>query len=258
MILDQITVRAEAAVRRYEQLCDGWRMAFNNALNRSDVTAVSEADRLVREGYTVSQSFLETERSKIYDAVWEVAQIAHDATAKQISSASAQTLSDAAREHLRVTESYIVDELIAQIHRDIALLRQSYQRVALEVGLAARSRRISPRTAMIEYRIGNQAELQFTFHDRATRKWNSSKFVRAMFRQALLAVYNETVMLVLADHGLQRARVHHVDPNAEVHGMVIALSANTEFPTYSEIRNAAFHPNANAFLEPEVDLNVSS
>jgi hypothetical protein len=104
---------------------------------------------------------------------------------------------------------------------------------------------------MIEYMIGNKTDIDFFFHDKASRKWESKLFVRSVYRQTLLSVYNEIVLYTLADHGIDRAEVEHHSPDAQHDGMVIALSSSTELPTYSEIRETVFHPNANAWLKME-------
>jgi len=251
MILNHLTVEAEMASSRYGLLTDSWRILFTQALNQSDFGSTAQAARIVKEAYAIADVFLDEERKAATRIITEIALRAHQTTVSEIASNDADELTDAALEHLSVTQRYIIDELIAQIHRDIALVRQTLQRVALEVSLAARSRGINQRVALIEYRIGNQAELQFMFHDRVRRKWVSKKFVRAIWRHTLLSVYNESVLLTLADHGITRAQVKHQDAGAESHDMVISFGSNSELPTYSEIRETVFHPNANAHLAME-------
>jgi hypothetical protein len=253
MILDRLTTYAEQAAARYGMLTDSWRSLYQNALNSSQFGWAAQAGNVVREAYAIAETFLAEER-QIADRV--VAEVAHDAletTLAEIASADTSELSDAVLEHLRATQSYILDELIAQVHRDIALLRQTLQRAVLEVNIASRSRGISKRTALIEYMIGNQSQMDFVFHDRTARKWASKKFVRAIWRHTLLAVYNEVALMTLADHGLTRARVRHQNPAADAHNMVISFGPNADLPTYSEIRNEIFHPNANAIIAMEAD-----
>lgn len=257
MILDQLTQYAESAATRYGMLTDSWRSLFQNALNSSAFGSPAQASRVVKEAYAIAESFLDEERAQADRVSTAVALEAHQTTLAQIASIDAQELTDAALEHLSASQNYMIDELVAQIHRDIALLRSTLQRAVLEVSIAARARGISKRTALIEYMIGNQAQMNFVFHDRHARKWASKKFVRAMWRHTLLAVYNEIVLIALADHGLSRAQVQHQDPAADAHGMLVAIGSNADLPTYSEIRNEIFHPNANAVLAME-DKNVSA
>lgn len=257
MIFNRLTQEAESAAVRYGLLTESWRSIFHSALNASDFGSPAVVDRAIEEAYAIASDYLAEERQFMARIVADIATEARQTTLLQIASVDASELSDRAGEHLRATQSYIESELIAQIHRDVALLRQQLQRVDLEVTIASTSRGISERAALIEYRIGNQADLQFVFHDRHARKWASKKFVRAMWRHSLLSVYNEIVLITLAEHGLKRAQVVHQDPSAATHGMIIAMGSNAELPTYSEIRNEIFHPNANAVLVME-GHNVSA
>lgn len=251
MILNRLNQEAELAAIRYGLLTDSWRSIFHDTLNRSGFGYPYATEQAIGEAYDIAQDFLADERERASRIIAEIASEAHQTTIADLRSIDTSELTERALEHLRATHSYLIDELVAQIHRDIALLRQTLQRVSLEVSIASRSRGIPERTALIEYRIGNQADMQFVFHDRHARKWASKKFVRAIWRHTLLSVYNEIVLFVLADHGVARARVEHEDSSAQSHGMIIAMGSNTEFPTYSEIRNEIFHPNANAVLKME-------
>jgi hypothetical protein len=251
MILQRLTQEAESASVRYGMLTEAWRSIFHSALNASDFGAPAASDRAIEEAYVIAKDYLAEEREAVTRIFAEIARDAHQRTKDELRSVDASELSDDALEHLSATESYLIDELVAQIHRDVALLRQTIQRVVLEVSIASRSRGVSQRMALVEYRIGNQADLQFVFHDRQARKWASKKFVRAMWRHTALAVYNETVLMTLAEHGVTRAQVQHEDEKSDVHGKVIAMGSNSYFPTYSEIRNEIFHPNANAILRME-------
>lgn len=251
MILTKLGFEADAAAARYGLLCEAWRSLFNDALNRGDFGSPANARNLERELHAIADTFLKEEIKAASRIVEEIAREAHAATLREIASASAPELSAQALEHLSAIEQYLSEELVAQLYRDIALVRQTLRRVALEVSVAARSQGKSERVALIEYRIGNRSELEFMFHDRYARKWTSKKFVRGLWRHTLLSVYNEVVMMTLADHGIERARVHHADGKAEVHGMVIAFGSNSQLPTYSEIRDTVFHPNANAYLTME-------
>lgn len=251
MIFARFDQEAESASVRYGMLTDSWRSSFMRALNAMTYDFGRATDQAIEEAYAVAQSFLEDERDRIERILTEIAGEAHQTTLTSLRSIDSDELSEAALEHLYETQRYLIDEIAAQMQRDIALLRQTLQRVTLEVGIAARGRGIEQRTALVEYRIGNQAELQFMFHDRHARKWPSKKFVRAIWRHTLLATYNEAVLMTIADHGLTRAVVQHQDAGAQSHGAIVSFGSNSEHPTYSEIRNEVFHPNANAILAVE-------
>ncbi|TDW20408.1 hypothetical protein EV128_12538 [Rhizobium azibense] len=247
MICNHLTELAAQASARYAMFTDSLRTIYRNALNSQkldDSEAVRQAGELVI-------TFLKQEAQLVPDTIDEIAEIARTATIEEIASNDTENLSDEALAHLRVSADYLYDELLAQASRDIATMRKSIQRVRLEVSLAARASGRSQRAAMIEYMVGNKSDIDFFFHDKASRKWESKTFIRSIYRQTLLSVYNEIVLFTLAEHGLERAVVEHHSPKADYDGMVIALSSSTEFPTYSEIREQVFHPNANAWLKME-------
>lgn len=247
MIANHLTDLAGQAYSRYGMFTDGLRSIYRDALasqTHSDVEAINRANDL-------ALLFLRNEADSIARDIDDVAEKARATTLSEISSNDASQVTDEALEHLSVSSDYLYNELVAQVYRDIATLRRSIQRVGLEVSLAARSSGRSRRAAMIEYLVGNKTDIAFFFHDKASRKWESKLFVRSVWRQTLLSAYNEVVLFTLADHGLDRAVVEHHSPDAQHDGMVIALSSNTELPTYSEIRDTVFHPNANAWLRME-------
>jgi hypothetical protein len=247
MIGNLLSDLAGQAWTRYQMFTDGLRSIYHDTLARhtlSDEKAMQDANALARV-------FLAAEADHFASDIEEIASEARTATLKEIASIDSSDLSDEALTHLSVSSDYLHNELIAQVYRDIATLRKSIQRVGLEVSLASRSSGRSHRAALIEYMVGNKADIGFFFHDKASRKWESKTFVRSAWRQTLLSAYNEIVLFTLADHGIERAVVEHHSPDAQYHGLVIALSSSTELPTYSEIRDQVFHPNANAWLKME-------
>lgn len=252
MILGRLTEAAEAAAQRYTLLTEAWRGLFATSISASDFGAPSLTSRAIDSAYALASQFLSDERQRIADLTFEIATEARQQAISDIRSNDTTELTEPALEHLRETQRYMSDELVAQVHRDIAQLRQGLQRVSLEVSLASRSRGISTRSALLEYRIGNSADLQFMFFDRQGRKWSSKKFIRAVWRHTLLSVYNEMILMSAADHGLSRVKVVHQDAKSDVHGTIVALGSNSEFVTYSEIRNEVFHPNANSVLKVEL------
>lgn len=247
MIANYLTDLAGQAAARYALFTDGLRAIYRTALN----SQVLDDAQAARDATQLLMTFLRSEGVFIDTVVKEIAEIARTATLEEIASNDSENLTDEALEHVNVSGAYLADELLAQASRDIATMRRSIQRVRLEVSLASRASGRSRRAAMIEYMIGNKADLEFFFHDKASRKWESKLFIRSVYRQTLLSIYNETVLFTLADHGLDRAVVEHHSPDAQHDGLVIALSSSTDLPTYSEIRETVFHPNANAWLKME-------
>lgn len=248
-LLDQ---EAERGADRYGRYADALRGIFQSALADAHFGTLSATQRAVNQAYELAETFLAAENDTIWRVTQEIAESAQKSTRAKLASIDAQNLTDAALEHLSSFSRYIQDELIAQIHRDVATLRSAIRGAALEVSLSQRARGISGQAALMEYRIGNQSGLKLMFRDRNGRQWTARRFVRTMWRQALLGVYNEIALMTIADHGLDRAVVRHMNGDkAEVDGMIVAIGSNTKYPTYSEIRLEVFHPNSNAVLEPE-------
>lgn len=242
-----MTQLADQAGERYSFFTEGLRSLYHRSISSQQLGTNGPSG----EAGSLAGVYLEAEMDRLETDLNEIAELARTATLQEISSVDASGLSDEALEHVSVSGDYLNTEIIAQVSRDIATLRKSLQRVALEVSLSAKSDQKSKRAALIEYMLGNRADIQFFFHDKASRKWQSRTFVRSVWRHTLLSVYNEVVLMTLAEHGLARAAVEHHSPDANYDGMVIALSSNTELPTYSEIRETVFHPNANAWLKME-------
>lgn len=248
MIAKRLTQLAEVSAMRYAGLCQLWQGVFDRALTDKNFGYADHPSNVARECYVLAETFLTDEREHIDRMLEEIASDAHQTTLSQIASADSDGLEDAALDHLAQTAHYLADELIAQIHRDIAMVRQAIQRIQLEVYTAARAKRISERQALIEYSISNRETLQFMFHDRYARKWSSKKFVRALWRHTLLAAYNETVMLTLADHGIETAAV--VSDQSD-HAATISLTGALNMMSYADSRAEYFHPNSNAYLSME-------
>jgi len=247
-ITTRMSAAADEAAARYGNLVESWRSLYQRALDGADFGSQKMFARVQDEAYAIARTYLEQEAATIAFVLTTVALEAQGTTFAELSVDDTKELTEAVSDHLNEAESYLRSELAIQIERDIAFLKLSLRRAVLQVSLAARSRGIPARTALFQYRIGNAQELQFFFHDRGNSKWPSRKFVRSVWRHSLLAAYNEVVLLTLSDHGLDLAQVIHDNPKADVHGMQISMSANGSLPTYAEIRNEVFHPNADAIL----------
>lgn len=239
---------ADAAAERYGLLTQAWASVFDDTLMAPDFGHQPAFDRAVMQAFEIARTFLETERIIISDRLDAIASEAHTDALAQISVTDARERPDAAGELLVATKHYLEREITIQIERDVTSLQRALRQVALQVMLTARSQRITPRAALMQYRVGSTGELQFSFLDRRSQKWPSRRFVRTVWRQALLSVFNEVTLLTLADHGLDYALVSHVSGKAEVDGMRVALATNSSFPSYGEIRDEIFHPNADAIL----------
>ena len=249
MITTQMTAEAEAAAQRYTVMLEAWRGLYANALSTARFGSEAHISDLLGQAYAIARRFLETEQVMIADASTRIASEAHRATLVSLSVTDTQTLPERVTEHLGALADYLRSEIAIQIERDIATLRQSIGRTRLQIALASRAKGVTEQSARLEIQFGGVGRIDFYFHDRRAQKWPSVKFIRAVWRQHLLASYNETALIDLADHGIQIAEIWHPSPSSHAHGMRIAMSASTALPTYEEVRNEVFHPNSDAIIQ---------
>ena len=242
---------------RYEIVTSAWRSLFYDALESSDFGFPSQMEKTVAQAFIIADTFLQNEERVVSGEIENFSNRALSDASADFSSPTSSQATDAAGEHLRVTEQYLIDELKLQVRRDIALLKTSIQRVSLEVTLSAKASGKSERSALFEYRFGNSEDVKFMFTDRAGRNLSSRKYVRSLWRSTLLSAYNETTLFVIADQGQEVAIVVHDDPKSEYDGLKVSIGSNTANPSYAEVRAAVFHPNSNAHLEVE-KTNVSA
>jgi hypothetical protein len=251
MILEILDRQAEEARQRYHNLTLIWGALYTRALAHPDFATGNTAGEVVREAYAAAETYLEGEKDRIITAIDEIALDAHLAVKDEIASIAADELTDAALAHLTQTQNYLSDEIIAQIHRDIALVRRTLQTTALVASTQARGRRIPFRTALIEHRIKNPDELDFSFVDRRFRRSPAKTFIGSIWRYALLSAHNETTLMTLVDHGIDRAAIMRVQDGAEIQSEVISITGQGGLPAYPDVRNTYFHPNARSWLALE-------
>jgi hypothetical protein len=243
-----MSAMADAAAQRYGMLLDGFKTIYNRAIDAPDFGTPKQLSQVSSESFNMASFFLISEEASIEDNLDAVAETALTATRDELSVAHQDELPGDVSEHLNAFASYLLDELRGQINRDIAFLHKTLRQTHLTVQLAARARRVPLRAALITHRIGNASPLQFTFHDRRSAKWPSKRHVRTIWRHNLLAFYNDTVLMTLADHGVDYAQIKHNDPASEFHGMIVTMSPSIDGPTYADVKDVAFHPNAEAVL----------
>lgn len=243
-----MTADAEVASARYGLLVEGWRSLYAAALDQPTFGTQKQMDQVSAQAYGIARSYLAAEERSVEKVTSQYALNAQQSVQIDVQREASSELADAASEHLSANNEYLMHEISVQIERDIAFLKQSLRQAYLSVTMAARAGRIPVRTALAQYRIGNAAELHFFFHDRRNQRWPSTKFIRAVWRQNLIAIYNETVLLTLADHGLDTAQITHSDPKSPHHGTIISMDSNSALPTYAELKPVVFHPNSEAIL----------
>lgn len=248
MITRRFTGSADAAARRYGLLVEAWRGIYNRGIQDSRFGSQKLIAVSTSEAYELARAYLANERVFI-DA--ELDMIAADARSVARDALGIETALDpeaAQGELVSASVDYLQRELSIQIERDVAWLINSLRKTHLAVSMAARATGVSFRAALMEHLVGHSSELQFFFHDRRNQKFPSLKFVRSTWRHSLLTLWNESALLVFADHGVDHVEVHHDDPNSTVDGMKLALFAASAHPSYDEIRNEIFHPNADAVV----------
>jgi hypothetical protein len=203
---------------------------------------------LAAQAYGIARAYLESERQFAEQAAERISSAAISATFKELSVSTSEEHADATGELLSASIDDLMRDVAIQIERDIATLLQSVRKSALAINISARAQDLPLQAALVQYHAAGGTELKLAFTDRAGRRYPSRKFVRTQWRQHLLNLYNEIVLSVLAEHGLNKAKVVHADPKADSHGMEIALIDGSDLPTYAAIRSEIFHPNADAVL----------
>lgn len=243
-----MTEDAEAASARYGTLVEGWRSLYGAALDQSHFGTEKQMREVTAQAYGMARLYLTAETARIEDDSIQYAREAQRAVLEELNVTDSAEISGPASEHLSALNEYLTHEIAVQIERDIAFLRNSLRTTYLHVNMAARAGKVPLRAALMQYRLGNAAELQFFFHDRRNQRWPSRRFIRSVWRQHLLNVYNEVVLITLSEHGVDTAQINHPDPKSQHAGTVISLDSNTELPTYAELKSVVFHPNSDATL----------
>lgn len=252
MIVGRLNLEAEQARRRYQDLTTVWNALYGRALSSPEFGTAGQASRLAADAWDLLKVYYDREMDLAATAVNDIARGAHQSVRARIASIDSDELSDAALAHLSETQSYLASEIVAQTHRDIALLRRSLQNAVLTVSARARSTGISERQARVEHLMSAEHELDFHFSDRHARRTPAKSFIGMVWRQALLSTHNEITLLTIADHGIDRAGVFRMEGDEEVQQELISLSGEGGLPAYLDIRNTYFHPNANAYLGLEL------
>lgn len=247
-ILSSITAAADAAGTRYQALVDAWGTLYADSLNERDAGHLPAVTRAGERAYELARTYLEIERGHIEASIRASASEALSDASDDLGSASERTTTEAASELLSATEAYLLREIVIQVERDIAQLQQAVRQTFLQAQLTAQATGGTVRRALLEHQLASNQAPAFYFRDRRSSKWPSRLFVRTVWRQCLLSAYNETVLAILATAGIATAEVEHATAKAGVHGMIVAFGANTALPSYGEIRNDIFHPNAEARL----------
>jgi hypothetical protein len=250
IIQNLFTQQAEAASNRYDDMINGWKLIYLKALNERKFGSQFMFREARDQAYAISTRYLDSEAFLIRQAMSVFAKEAQRSAEKDLSVTVTDALSDEADDHLIDAEEHLRTEIAIQIERDINHLIDTLRKAVLQVNTAARSQRSSIGSAIGQYRIGNTQEIGFFFRDRRSQKWPSGKFIRSTWRQSLLAIYNEVVMITTADHAVDQVEIVNANASAESHLMRLSLTSNSSLPTYADIMAEIFHPNSDAILKP--------
>jgi hypothetical protein len=247
-VVYQFTQQAEGAAERYDLLVASWRSLYDEYVNRSDFGSGKAINSMANVAYSLAHRYLDRENDLIDDGLYKIAIEAHRTTGNELRSVASSELPDAALELVNDTSEHLRNEIAIQIERDISQLKTTVRKTALYVNLSAQVQNTSKKSALIQHRMVHGGGVQFFFRDRQSNKWPSRRYVRTVWRDAALNLYNEIVMMTLADHGYDHAIVHHTNTSYHANGKKIALFDGAEMPTYHDVRMEVFHPNSDAIL----------
>jgi hypothetical protein len=243
-----MTAEAEAAAQRYELLVAAWRSLYQAALSDATFGSQRQFVQVINDATAMGQSYVSAEEKLIPAAAAKIALEAQTATLQSLSSTKTSEQNGAAGEHVSASSDFLIEEIALQVTRDVAMLRQALRKAYITVSQNARAQNSTKAVALAHYRMGDVGNLNFVFTDRRHARWVSRIFIRTAWRKTLLTIYNETVLAVLADHGITQAMVVTDNPHSLANGTKISLIANTNLPTYAEIQDIIFQPNADAVL----------
>lgn len=248
MNFQQLDTWADEAQTRYAQLCLNWSAIYRNTLMAPKFGQASVVVNATAEAREVADRYLVRERPLIEAAISAASKEAHtalQADLQVVTHEDHRTLLDA---HLKNSAHYLIEELHAQVTRDIVLLRKSMMVAAFATQMAMRSRGLTQRAAIIEYQVGETKPLAFVFRDKIGRATNAAAFARMLWRQTVHGVINETVIWGLINAGYVSAGIYK-----QVDGIVtkidaITLTGQRDMPNYGDIRGIVFHPNSTAYI----------
>lgn len=137
---------------------------------------------------------------------------------------------------------YLISQIDAQAARDFAELGRTLRSAKINI----RSRRLGLSQTENAARMDLLMEKsgpKFIFRDRIGRPVGALIFVRAVWRQALRGLHNDTVAMVSRMHGQTSVSVVRDDKTVET------LRLDGHEPDYESRRDALFHPNTRARLD---------
>jgi hypothetical protein len=243
---------AEAAAARYQGLLTGFEAILARSLGGRDWRSSRARTALRREAYEAASVWLETERSLILDALDETAEAAVRAVEDAVGT-KVEPLSDVILDHIAGLARELEHSLCLQIERDSMALTAALRDATLRSVLRGRGARPRMGRTPVTLRDDTLSSVVFAYSDRTGRRWASTKYVRTVWRQALVHAGAEAVLLRISEIGLDLAVVTHPDAAHEGSGRRVALVDGAKGEPWGVLREEVFHPNTYARLAPVLE-----
>ena len=246
MIGSQFSQLADRASRRYSGLLSSFDGVYQAALDQAPGSPKTQR-WAIKSAYGLAEAYLSEEGHHLSDDLSLVRDNAHSTTAMLLSSMSSEQEPSVAA-HVDEIETELDAGVRTQVERDVSAISRGLRGVGLRAALIARGREL-PRSEALKIARSDTSP-SFAYNDRANRRWPSHKYVRTLWRHALVTTWNETAMLTMAAHGLTRAEIQHPDESHAWNGERIALDETGVLPTWDDVKDEVFHPNSEAWLIP--------
>jgi hypothetical protein len=242
---EYLTQVAERAGTRYGLLLESFRSALAGATGQAPWSARLQV-RLAERLYEFSSDYMAAETPLIAEQLQATAREATRSTGERMhvtAAATEPTLENAA-DHGTALDA----AMRLQLERDIAATLAALRQVALGETLRARASGMERRGGDAIASLA-QGALRHDFLDRAGKRWPSQKYIRTIWRHAMVRVWNESAMLTMAEHGLTGAEIRHPDINYGMLGQRIDFLPDTAGLHWLKVEEI-FHPNTNAYMAP--------
>jgi hypothetical protein len=245
VIAGKLTELAQKAADRYLNVIHAMRGIYAQAVNSSNPFKEGVRRQMMRQAQDLTATYFGLEVEQIQAVLAEIALTAvRDARFALGLSLIGSELSKPMTAHLRDIETALREDLTRQLQRDAGALQSKLKTMLLQANMqymAGGGRRLNHLASLL---AKDDGELKFWFVDRANRRWPSQKFVRSIWRQALVTAYNEIYLMVLADAGERQAVITGPNSENQFVGKIIAIAADAEGETYLSLKEEAFHPNS--------------
>lgn len=246
----RLTAVAERAAARYALLLAGFGSVYAQMVQGNAPGADRTRRLAATHAYTLAESYLAEEADHILQGLAEIREGAVGETRAMLGVTEAEPSPDVAA-HTDAIAAELENSVRVQIERDVASLTRGLRVAGLRGALSAKAGGLAPHVALARLRgVPGQLVPDFTYMDRAGRRWPSAKYVRTLWRHALVLGWNESALLTMAEHGVSFAEVRHPDADFAEAGTRVSLTEDPQHVSYEQLREDVFHPNSNAWLAP--------